>query len=297
MITRVVRSALPIDLGPTLAPLRHGRYDPTMRIDASGVWRAVRTPDGAATTRFSGGGHEVVLDAWGEGATWVCEHADDLVGASDSLGGFTPADPIVRELHRRRPGLRVARSRCVHPLLVATVIGQRVTGIQHARSWASVVRRFGERAPGPAGLWLAPSAHQLAALPYYRLHPSGIEQGRADTIRRASVVAAALERAVDSPPVLDARLRSISGIGPWTSALVCAGAAGDPDAVPVGDLHLPGIVCLTLSGDHRGGDDRMLELLEPYAGHRGRVVRLCVAGGVAPPRRAPRRALVPIADL
>jgi len=297
MITRVVRSALPIDVGPTLAPLRHGRYDPTMRLNASGVWRAVRTPVGAATVRFGGGGHAVVVDAWGAGAAWVCEHADDLVGANDSLHGFAPRDPVVAELHRRRPGLRIARARSVHALLVATVIGQRVTGIQAARSWASLVRRFGERAPGPAGLWLPPSAEQLAALPYYRLHPSGIEQGRADTIRRASIVAVALERTVDAPTVLDARLRSIPGVGPWTSALVCAGAAGDPDAVPVGDLHLPGIVCLTLTGDTRGGDDRMLELLEPYLGHRGRVVRLCVAGGLAPPRRAPRQALVPIADL
>ena len=180
---------------------------------------------------------------------------------------------------------------------MATVIGQRVTGIQAARSWASIVRRFGERAPGPAGLSLPPSPQRLAALPYYRLHPSGIEQGRADTIRRVSIVADALERAVDVPSVLDARLRGIPGVGPWTSALVCASAAGDPDAVPVGDLHLPGIICYSLTGDANGGDERMLELLAPYAGHRGRVARLILLGGAAPPCHAPRQRLVPIADL
>ena len=110
-------------------------------------------------------------------------------------------------------------------------------------------------------------------------------------------MAAALERAVAAPSVLDTRLRSIPGIGPWTSALVCASAAGDPDAVPVGDLHLPGIICHSLTGDASGGDERMLELLAPYVGHRGRVARLILMGGTAPPRHAPRQRLVPIADL
>ena len=87
------------------------------------------------------------------------------------------AIPISPSSRRRHAGLRVARSLSVNPLVVATVIAQRVTGIQAARSWASIVRRFGERAPGPGGLVLPPSPQRLAALPYYRLHPSGIEQG------------------------------------------------------------------------------------------------------------------------
>ncbi len=71
MISRRVASALPIHLGQTLSVLRHGRYDPSMRIGGTAVWRALRTPDGAASARFTGGGHEVVVDAWGPGAEWV----------------------------------------------------------------------------------------------------------------------------------------------------------------------------------------------------------------------------------
>jgi 3-methyladenine DNA glycosylase/8-oxoguanine DNA glycosylase len=48
--------------------------------------------------------------------------------------------------------------------------------------------------------------------------------------------------------------------------------------VAVGDLHLPHIVSWTLAGERRGSDERMLELLEPYRGHRGRVIRLLLAG-------------------
>jgi hypothetical protein len=38
----------------------------------------------------------------------------------------------------------------------------------------------------------------------------------------------------------------------------------------------------------------MLELLEPYRGHRARVLRLLLAAGIAPPRRGPR---LPIRDV
>ena len=65
-------------------------------------------------------------------------------------------------------------------------------------------------------------------------------------------------------------------------------ALGDADAVSVGDYHLPNVVAWALAGEPRGDDARMLELLEPYRGHRGRVMRLLLAGGVGPPRRGPR---------
>jgi 3-methyladenine DNA glycosylase/8-oxoguanine DNA glycosylase len=55
-------------------------------------------------------------------------------------------------------------------------------------------------------------------------------------------------------------------------------ALGDADAVAVGDLHLPHLVARWLAGEHRGTDARMLELLEPFRGHRARVIRLLMAG-------------------
>jgi 3-methyladenine DNA glycosylase/8-oxoguanine DNA glycosylase len=277
--------------------LQHGRHDPTTRVTASTAWRTMRTPLGAATGRFTGGGHEVRVDAWGPGAEWLLEQAPDMVGAADDGSSFAPRDWFVSELHRRHPGMRVAKSRTVFPLLVATILGQRVTSIQNARSWASLTRRFSERAPGPAGLWLPPAPARLASLPYYCFHPSGIERGRAETIRRCAASADAFEATVDDPSALRIRLRHISGVGPWTTGLVLAGAAGDPDAVPIGDLHLPSIVSFAFTGDGRADDDRMLELLEPYRGHRGRVVRLLKSAGIAPPRHAPRARLMEIEHL
>jgi 3-methyladenine DNA glycosylase/8-oxoguanine DNA glycosylase len=65
-------------------------------------------------------------------------------------------------------------------------------------------------------------------------------------------------------------------------------ALGDPDAVSEGDFHLPNLVAWNLAGEPRGTDERMLQLLEPYRGQRGRVQRLLEAGGTGAPRFGPR---------
>ena len=87
------------------------------------------------------------------------------------------------------------------------------------------------------------------------------------------------------------------GVGPWTVATVAGTALGDPDAVIVGDYHLPHLVSYALAGERRGTDERMVELLEPYRGQRGRVVRLLVMSGLGPPRRVPRQRILPMASM
>ena len=87
------------------------------------------------------------------------------------------------------------------------------------------------------------------------------------------------------------RLLAFPGVGPWTAATVMAEAAGDPDAVPVGDFHVPNLVAWALAGEPRGDDERMLELLEPYRGHRGRVVRMLKLSGARAPAYGPRLAV------
>jgi 3-methyladenine DNA glycosylase/8-oxoguanine DNA glycosylase len=92
-----------------------------------------------------------------------------------------------------------------------------------------------------------------------------------------------------TPAEADLRLRSLPGIGPWTSAETRQRACGDPDAVSVGDVHLPGAVGWALAGQTTD-DAGMLQLLAPYAGHRHRAARLVVLSGRRPPRRGPRLA-------
>jgi 3-methyladenine DNA glycosylase/8-oxoguanine DNA glycosylase len=240
----------------------------------------------------------VVADAWGPGAGWLVAHAAAMVGADDSRRGFEPErHPLVHQLDRRLRGVRLPRTARVLDALVPAILEQKVIGLQARRSWRAIVARFGAPAPGPRpDLRLSPPAERLATLPSYVLHPLGIERKRADAIRRAAAHAARLEAAALDPRLLDARLRTIRGIGPWTSAEVRIVAAGDPDAVSVGDYHLPHLVTWALAGEPRGDDARMLELLQPFAGHRGRVVRLLELAAPRPPRYGPRLALVSFAD-
>ena len=92
------------------------------------------------------------------------------------------------------------------------------------------------------------------------------------------------------------RLQAFPGVGPWTAAKVALVALGDADAVPVGDYHLPHMVGNAFDGTARSTDERMLELLEPYRGHRARVIRLVILAGFGAPRFGPRQPLRNIRD-
>ncbi|MEP7106121.1 MAG: hypothetical protein ABI838_09775, partial [Chloroflexota bacterium] len=139
-----------------------------------------------------------------------------------------------------------------------------------------------------------PAPAVIAGTPYEVFHGFGMERRRAEVLRRAASYARRLEECAEMEPVAaSARLRALPGIGPWTAAEVVGVALGDPDAVAVGDYHHKNMVAYALAGEPRGTDERMLELLEPYRGHRGRVLRLLLEGGIAAPRRGPRLPLNP----
>jgi 3-methyladenine DNA glycosylase/8-oxoguanine DNA glycosylase len=205
---------------------------------------------------------------------------------------------VVRELARRAPDLRLPRTERVLDALVPSILEQKVTGIEARRSWAGLLRVAGEPAPGPKPMRCPPSAARLLDIPTYVFHHLGVERKRAETIHRCAAVAHRLEEAVGlGVEVLDQRLRSIAGVGIWTSAEVRLVAMGDPDAVSIGDYHLKHTISWALAGEPRGDDDRMLELLEPFRGHRARVVCLIERAGITAPRRGPRLRPMPIASL
>jgi 3-methyladenine DNA glycosylase/8-oxoguanine DNA glycosylase len=285
-----LRTRLPVDLRLTLGPLWRGWRDPSMRLGDGEVWRATRTPLGAATLRLQSTADGLCAEAWGPGAPWVLEGAAALAGQLDDDGDFRPAGGLVAALRRRLPGLRLARTGCVLEPLVATVVEQRVSGKEARTGHAAMVRALGEPAPGPGGLVLPPSPAVLARTPGWDYHRLGIERQRADTIRRAARAASRLEEAGAMPAAQALeRLQAVPGVGVWTANSVALAALGDADAVPLGDWNLPHAVSFALTGAPRGSDTQMLELLAPYAGHRGRVLRLLLASGLRAPRFAPRR--------
>ncbi len=303
------RAHFAVDVRHVLAVHRRGHGDPAFAIDPSGaVWRACRTPDGPGTIRLAwraepgqdraeapnrygnGGSTLVQAAAWGPGAGWLLETLPAQLGAQDRPEDFVPAHPVLRDAVVRHPAFRIGRTDLVLEALVPAVLEQKVVGMEATRAWRLLLLRFGEPAPGPAPakMRVPPGAAGWAAIPSWEWHKAGVEAVRARTIAAAARVASRLQEIVAlGSDEADRRLRSIPGIGPWTSAEVRQRACGDPDAVSVGDYHLPSIVGWALAG--REVDDAgMLELLAPYRGQRHRASMLAGLGGPHPPRRGPR---------
>jgi 3-methyladenine DNA glycosylase/8-oxoguanine DNA glycosylase len=291
------------DFRRTLGPLAMNGHDPCARVGGREAWWAVRTPDGPATLHLARAGAQVVATAYGAGSAWALDRADAVAGLRDDVAGFTAlADqhPVVRAAFHQHAGLRMTATGRVFAHLLPVILTQKVTGLEASRAYLGIARAFGEPAPGPMpGLMLPPPAETIAATPYWAFHRFGLEQRRADTLRRAAAMGDRLDRAPDAETATKL-LRSIPGIGIWTVAEVVRLAYGDPDAVTVGDYHLPNHVVYALTGAARAGardgspgriasaDVRMLECLEPFRPQRARVVQMLLATGVSAPKFGPR---------
>jgi 3-methyladenine DNA glycosylase/8-oxoguanine DNA glycosylase len=220
----------------------------------------------------------------------LADRAADLVGAADPGLVIEPMHPRLRDAARRYRDVRLGRTHLVIDALVPAIVEQKVTANEAFRSWRQLLTRFGAPAPGPApdGLRTPPDARAWALIPSWEWHRAGVGPERAATVVRAIRAAARLEAAaVAGADALDRALRAIPGIGAWTSSEVRQRALGDPDAVSVGDYHLPKDVGYVLTGE-RTDDAGMLRLLQPWAGNRYRVIRLIELTGAHAPRRGPR---------
>ncbi|HEX5741906.1 MAG TPA: DNA-3-methyladenine glycosylase 2 family protein [Pilimelia sp.] len=277
-------------LSVSLGRLPFSRYDPCARFVDGTFWWAARTPAGPGTLALRRDGGTLLAEAFGAGAGWLLANADAVAGLRDDPTGFAglaAAHPLVARLARRYAAVRLPATGLVFPRLLRAVCEQKVTGTEAYRAYAATVRHFGEPAPGPARLLLPPDPAAVAGTPYWTFHRFGLEQRRATTLTRAAAVADRLQSCPDAARAA-ARLRAVPGVGPWTVAEVCHTVYGDADAVSVGDYHLKNTVGWALAGEPRATDARMLELLAPFAGHRGRVCTLLGHAGAAAPRYGPR---------
>ncbi|HEY1421512.1 MAG TPA: DNA-3-methyladenine glycosylase 2 family protein [Candidatus Dormibacteraeota bacterium] len=285
----------PLNLSLTLGPIGFG---PWLRADPAEAWRAARTPLGPATIHLKHDGRAVAAEAWGQGAEWAVERAPLLCGQADDDSGFRPDHPLLRRLHRSHIGLRVLRTDRVFEAALPVILGQLVTTIEAHASYRGLVTALGEPAPGPMVMRLPPPPDVLASMPYWSYHRFGIERRRAQVIIRAARSVKRLEEIVGmNRAAAYWRMEAFPGIGPWTAAKVALVALGDADSVPVGDYHLPHAIGFALEGTPRSTDERMLELLDPYRGHRARVIRLITLAGIGAPRYGPHAPLRDIAHI
>ena len=287
-----------IDLGRRLAWYRHGRGDPTTRLETNRFARATWTPDGPATAVADWSSGVWRTAAWGPGASWAVAALDRMAAGPDGVAPAPagPIDPLVaRGMHRHR-GLWAGASGDLYHELVPAILAQRITGGEAVAQWRRLCRALGEPAPGPdIGLLLPPRPSVLASQPAWWFHPLGVEAKRARTLiavaRRADHL---WDWAKRRPAAVADQLAAIAGVGPWTIGTVLGPACGDDDAVAVGDYHLPNLVAWNLAGEARADDVRMLALLEPYRGQRGRVIRLLTLVGRRAPAFGPRQRILPM---
>lgn len=297
----------PVHLGQTLAVLGRGTNDPTLRvISPECVWittrhrglavsaRFTRSPGGTAATALE---RDIVVDAWGPGAPEWISRAPYWCGAADDWTTFEESSAYallperLRQARRRHPGLRLPATGAVTDRAVIAVIEQRVTAIEAIRAYRYLVRLAGETAPGPAptGMYVPPSPEQWRRVPSWQWHRASVDPHRSATIMRVIHRSSAVERLglIQDPAVVRAKLQTFNGIGVWTAAEITQCTHADPDGISVRDYHLADYVCWFFDGAP-GSDQRMEELLEPWRGHRQRVVRLIKASGHRKPSFGPR---------
>ncbi len=289
--TRTWRPDWPCPIGSVLGVHQRGAGDPTYsRFRDGSHARAMRTPLGAVTLQVQPLDQDglITARAWGPGADWALEALPRMLGAEDDVAGFEPRHPAVASAWQRHRHWRLGRTDLVIGSLVPTIIEQKVTGQEAFSAFRRLVRRFGEAAPGPLELMLQPAPETIRTIPSWEWLRLPVDGGRSRPLLAVARVADSLERAgAETYPEFDRRLRSIPGIGAWSSAEVRATALGDADAVSFGDYHVAKDIGWALTGNPVD-DDALAELLEPYRPHRHRIQYLVAASGMGRPRRGPR---------
>lgn len=301
------RVATVVRLDRVLRP-DYARRGAVVTFDGRWFRRAEPGPDGPLVYAVASSPRGTQIQIWGPAGTpaedreaalhraaaWSGLH-DDLAAAREVL----TSTPTMARLLTEVGEVRLSQTPQLSEAFSRSVIEQLVQSKEARRSVAQMVCCVGtEVSPGQ---WEWPGAQTIGATPMWELRRCGISGRMIKALHAGAVEDRRLERARSDWVGLDRRLRALPGVGPWTSAETRV-RLGDPDAVSVGDYNFPTIVGYALSGPDGDGPDGtwtdagMLELLAPYAGQRGRVIRLCssaAAAGVAPRRgrRAPRAAL------
>lgn len=264
----------PFDLSATMAQQVLGHFDPTGARSAEAFQKVHLTTDGQPVTwLFTRTDYGFRVRVHGTGAAAVLSHFLACFPLADGCDAFDPRHPVLRRAVRLHGGLRLLRVPWAFDVAAGAVLQQRVRWQVAYSDFRRIANRWGTPA---SGCMAFPTARQLAAMTVAAIEAQGIDPKRARALHalaRLEAVRPFLGVETD-PNRLRLRLRQVRGIGPWTANMIAGYAAGDPDAVPTGDLHLPSLVTSALAGEPEGTDDRMLELLEPYRGQRFRVVRL-----------------------
>jgi 3-methyladenine DNA glycosylase/8-oxoguanine DNA glycosylase len=278
------RDEVPSSLRPVarvIVDVRARKYDLAMQI---GRWRMRPIRGGAdgLAVGFVQVGAEVAIDVYAAGTVHpgdvdeTVTRAMGMSGLDDDPSGFDDLarqHPLVAELHRRFPGVRMTRTPTVWEMFARAVIEQLVTGLEAKETRRRIWRRYGPRV-GTTDIIAPPLPEVMARVAPWELRPLGLSLKRAAPFVDGARHAVFLESLrTMTPEIAMAKIQHLRGVGKWTANLVAMRALGHADAVLVGDSGAPLVTTMALTGK-RGGDDEMVACLEPFRPHRARVYRL-----------------------
>ncbi|MDZ7642874.1 MAG: Ada metal-binding domain-containing protein [Woeseiaceae bacterium] len=164
----------------------------------------------------------------------------DLDAPTDDIRKTLSADPRLKRLLRRQPGVRVPGAWDGFELAVRAILGQQVS-VRAATTLAGrLVACYGTPLAAPAD-GLTHRFPRPERLLRARFNNIGLVRARADTLRR--LAAAVVTGDVHFDPLQDLddfrrALTAIRGIGAWTAEYVMMRALKHPDALPAADLGL-----------------------------------------------------------
>jgi 3-methyladenine DNA glycosylase/8-oxoguanine DNA glycosylase len=206
------------------------------------------------------------------GALAAIERMRFVLGVDHDLADFHARfrqDPLLGPLIKRKPWLRPRRHPEPFEALAWAVCEQLIESGRAAEIQRSIVRRFGRRSD--CGRFRdAPSADLVARCAPAELEACGMSAGRAAAlIRCAREVAAGRADLAARHEDGWRRLRTIPGIGPWTTEKLAFEGQGRDDQLPAGDLAYIKLVGALAGLGRRATEDEVRAFFEPYAPFAG----------------------------
>jgi len=191
---------------------------------------------------------------------------DNALTAETRLG----ADPLIGELVRRRPGLRVVGGWDRFETAVRVIVGQQVSVAGATTVTGRLAERHGAPLSGSAlGLdRLFPTPDRLT-----EIDPVGVGMPAARVAAISSLASAVVTSRLDLSGAagVDAtrnQLLDLPGIGPWTADVVMMRAMRDPDAFPAGDLGIRRAIAGLVGSATMPSEAEVRDVAEAWRPHR-----------------------------
>jgi AraC family transcriptional regulator of adaptative response / DNA-3-methyladenine glycosylase II len=262
----------PFDASSLLGFLAARAVPGVEEMDGDAYRRSLSLSHGGAVVELRPGRDSVRCRLWLDdlrdltAAVARCRRLLDLDADPLSVSAQLQADPVLSDLVRRRPGLRVPACVDGFELAARAVIGQQVS-VAAARTIAGrLAERLGEPLANPVG---AVTRRFPTSAAVAQLDPATLPmpRRRGETLLHLAGLVADGELRLDAGAdraATVADLLAVPGIGPWTASYVAMRALGDPDAYPSGDVGLRRALERRGCSGGRGEEERLAAEWRPW---------------------------------